>query len=55
MINNVEVIKEIDVNLKNNFLHLDNYKKKKFLERFAKEIKARKNDDEEVITESATF
>lgn len=51
---NVEVIKEIIVNLKNNFLHLDNHEKKMFLERFVKEIKVRKETDE-VMIESVLF
>ena len=46
---NVEVIKEIVVNLKNNFLHLDNHEKKMFLERFVKEIKVRKEKSEVII------
>lgn len=48
---NVEVIKEIVVNLKNNFLHLDNHEKKMFLERFVKEIKVRKDGNDVVIDE----
>ena len=48
---NVEVIKEIVVNLKNNFLHLDNHEKKMFLERFVKEIKVRKEDNDVIIDE----
>ena len=31
---NEEIIKEVIVNLKNNFLHLDNHEKKMFLERW---------------------
>ena len=50
----VEVIKEIVVNLKNNFLHLDNHEKKMFLERFVKEIKVRK-EGKEVIIDGVTF
>ena len=48
---NLEVIKEIVVNLKNNFLHLDNHEKKMFLERFVKEIKVRKDGNDVVIDE----
>ena len=48
---NVEVIKEVIVNLKNNFLHLDNHEKKIFLERFVKEIKVRKDGNDVVIDE----
>ena len=48
---NVEVIKDIVVNLKNNFLHLDNHEKKMFLERFVKEIKVRKDGNDVVIGE----
>lgn len=48
---NVEAIKEIVVNLKNNFLHLDNHEKKMFLERFVKEIKVRKDGNDVVIDE----
>ena len=51
---NIEVIKEIVVNLKNNFLHLDNHEKKMFLERFVKEIKVRKENGE-VIIDGVTF
>ena len=51
---NVEIIKEIVVNLKNNFLHLDNHEKKMFLERFFKEIKVRKENGE-VIIDIVTF
>ena len=48
---NVETIKAIVVNLKNNFLHLDNHEKKMFLERFVKEIKVRKEGNNVVIDE----
>ena len=51
---NVEVIKEIVINLKNNFLHLNNHEKKMFLERFIKEIKVRK-DNNDVIIEEVIF
>ena len=51
---NEEVIKEVIVNLKNNFIHLDNHEKKMFLERFVKEIKVRKEYNE-VIIESVVF
>lgn len=46
---NIEVIKEIIVNLKNNFIHLDNHEKKMFLERFIKEIKVRKKNGDVII------
>ena len=48
---NVDVIKEIVINLKNNFLHLDNHEKKMFLERFIKEIKVRKENNDVIIEE----
>ena len=48
---NVEVIKEIVINLKNNFLHLNNHEKKMFLERFIKEIKVRKENNDVIIEE----
>lgn len=48
---NVEAIKEVVVNLKNNFLHLDNHEKKMFLERFVKEIKVRKESNDVIIDE----
>ena len=48
---NVEVIKEIVINLKNNFLHLDNHEKKMFLERFIKEIKVIKENNDVIIEE----
>ncbi|MDD6388822.1 MAG: recombinase family protein [Bacilli bacterium] len=51
---NVEVIKEIVINLKNNFLHLNNHEKKMFLERFIKEIKVRKENGK-VIIDGVTF
>ena len=51
---NIEVIKEIVINLKNNFLHLNNHEKKMFLERFIKEIKVRK-DNNDVIIEEVIF
>lgn len=51
---NVEVIKEIIVNLKNNFIHLNNHEKKMFLERFVKEIKVRKKNNY-VIIDEVTF
>lgn len=50
-VTNVEVIKEIIVNLKNNFIHLDNHEKKMFLERFVKEIKVIKNGNNVEINE----
>lgn len=51
---NVEIIKEIIVNLKNNFIYLDNHEKKMFLERFVKEIKVKKENGK-VVIESVTF
>ena len=51
---NEEVIKEVIVNLKNNFIHLNNHEKKMFLERFVKEIKVRKEGNE-VMIESVVF
>ena len=51
---NEEVIKEVIVNLKNNFIHLNNHEKKMFLERFVKEIKVRKENNE-VLIESVVF
>lgn len=48
---NVDVIKEIVINLKNNFLHLNNHEKKMFLERFIKEIKVRKENNDVIIEE----
>ena len=50
-LSNVEVIKEIVINLKNNFLHLNNHEKKMFLERFIKEIKVRKENNDVIIEE----
>ena len=51
---NEEIIKEVIVNLKNNFIHLNNHEKKMFLERFVKEIKVRKENNE-VMIESVVF
>ncbi|MDD6388808.1 MAG: hypothetical protein PUA68_07095 [Bacilli bacterium] len=48
---NVEVIKEIVINLKNNFLHLNNHEKKMFLERFIKEVKVKKENNDIIIEE----
>ena len=48
---NEEVIKEVIVNLKNNFIHLNNHEKKMFLERFVKEIKVRKEGNDVIIDE----
>ncbi len=44
-------IKEIVVNLKNNFLNLSNHEKKMFLERFVKEIKVKKENNQVIIDE----
>lgn len=46
---NENLIKEIIVNLKSNFIRLNNHEKKIFLERFVKEIRVKKVDDEVVI------
>ena len=51
---NEEIIKEVIVNLKNKFIHLNNHEKKMFLERFVKEIKVRKEGND-VIIESGVF
>ena len=51
---NEKIIKEVIVNLKNNFIHLNNHDKKMFLERFVKEIKVRKESNE-VRIESVVF
>ena len=48
---NEDVIKEVIVNLKNNFIHLNNHEKKMFLERFIKEIKVRKEGNDVIIDE----
>ena len=48
---NEEIIKEVIVNLKNNFIHLNNHEKKMFLERFVKEIKVRKEGNDVIIDE----
>lgn len=48
---NEEIIKEVIVNLKNNFIHLNNHEKKMFLERFVKEIKVRKKSNDVIIDE----
>ena len=48
---NEDVIKEVIVNLKNNFIHLNNHEKKMFLERFVKEIKVRKEGNDVIIDE----
>ena len=50
-ITNEKIIKEVIVNLKNNFIHLNNHEKKMFLERFVKEIKVRKDGNDVVIDE----
>ena len=51
---NEEIIKEVIVNLKNNFIHLNNHEKKMFLERFVKEIKVKKEGND-VMIESVVF
>ncbi len=48
---NEEIIKEVMVNLKNNFIHLNNHEKKMFLERFVKEIKVRKEGNDVKLDE----
>lgn len=48
---NEEIIKEVIVNLKNNFMHLNNHEKKMFLERFVKEIKVRKEGNDVELDE----
>ncbi len=48
---NEEIIKEVIVNLKNNFIHLNNHEKKMFLERFVKEIKVRKEGNDVKLDE----
>lgn len=48
---NEELIKDIIVNLKMNFVNLNNHEKKMFLERFVKEIKVRKIEDDVIIDE----
>lgn len=40
-----EQIKKVALNIKNNFLHLTNKERKIFIERFIKEIKVKKEDD----------
>ena len=47
-------IKGIIVNLKSNFIKLNNHEKKMFLERFVKEIRVKKEGDE-VMIESVVF
>ena len=51
---NEDLIKEIIVNLKSNFIKLNNHEKKMFLERFVKEIRVKKKGDE-VMIESVVF
>ena len=51
---NEDLIKEIIVNLKSNFIKLNNHEKKIFLERFVKEIRVKKKGDE-VMIESVVF
>ena len=51
---NEDLIKEIIVNLKSNFIKLNNHEKKMFLERFVKEIRVKKEGDE-VMIESVVF
>ena len=48
---NMENIKEIITNIKNNFIHLNNHERKMFLERFIKEIKVIKEDNIVIIKE----
>ena len=48
---NMENIKEIITNIKNNFIHLNNHERKMFLERFIKEIKVIKEDNTVIIKE----
>ena len=52
--NVVEDVPEIIVNLKSNFIKLNNHEKKMFLERFVKEIRVKKEGDE-VMIESVMF
>ena len=54
VITNEDLIKEIIVNLKSNFIKLNNHEKKMFLERFVKEIRVKKEGDE-VMIESVVF
>ena len=51
---NEDLIKEIIVNLKSNFIKLNNHEKKMFLERFVKEIRVKKEGDK-VMIESVLF
>ena len=51
---NEDLIKEIIVNLKSNFIKLNSHEKKMFLERFVKEIRVKKEGDE-VMIESVVF
>lgn len=51
---NEDLIEEIIVNLKSNFIKLNNHEKKMFLERFVKEIRVKKEKDE-VMIESVVF
>ena len=51
---NEDLIEEIIVNLKSNFIKLNNHEKKMFLERFVKEIRVKKEGDE-VMIESVVF
>jgi len=51
---NEELIKEIIVNLKSNFIKLNNHEKKMFLERFVKEIRVKKEGNE-VMIENVVF
>ena len=49
-----DLIKQIIVNLKSNFIKLNNHEKKMFLERFVKEIRVKKEGDD-VMIESVVF
>lgn len=46
-----EIIEKVIVNLKNNFVNLNNHEKKIFLERFVKEIRVKKENENVVIEE----
>lgn len=48
---NEYIVKEVIVNLRNNFIHLNNHEKKMFLERFVKEIRIRKEGDNVIFDE----
>ena len=47
--NSLEKIKKIIINLKNNFINLNNHEKKIFLERFVKFIEVEKVNDTVII------